>query len=133
VKAAGVPENPDDCPCVVDAQCFGGGGPGKGNIDRGESAAAQEEAMLVVTRIEKRAGDQPRVVDAMCLGDAGGQGIIDRAEDIDGHVCRLLIAGARLPSGHRVATARPQSYVRPRKLAKDAASVKKAYRRRAEL
>jgi hypothetical protein len=86
VKAAGVPENPDDCPCVVDAQCFGGGGPGKGNIDRGESAAAQEEAMLVVTRIEKRAGDQPRVVDAMCLGDAGGQGIIDRAEDIDGHV-----------------------------------------------
>ena len=69
VGTRGIGPGPDDIAGGVDPGGRGRGGPGE--VDGGEGAAAADEPMLGVGRVEVTADDVPGIVDADDLGRAG--------------------------------------------------------------
>ncbi len=86
---ARIAEKSDDLACIVDAESLSA--LGQGSIQRGEAAAAEDETVKDAVGPES-SDDLARAVDAKWVGVLGGQGIVDRGEDIDWHVVALLIA-----------------------------------------
>jgi hypothetical protein len=78
VPAVGVAESPDDLNCGVDVpHSSAKSGGGRGILDGGEEAAAQQEAMRHVGAVPISPDDLAGVVDARCSGAFDAQGIID--------------------------------------------------------
>src|SRR2546423_13527031 len=85
-------ESPDDLARVVDGKRPGVEAGGQGIVDRGEGAAAQQEAMGAAG-VGELADDPAQVVDVereRCPG--GCNWVVDGGEDVDWHVVGLLVA-----------------------------------------
>ena len=100
---ARIAEKSDDLACIVDAESLSA--LGQGSIQRGEAAAAEDETVKDAVGPES-SDDLARAVDAKWVGVLGGQGIVDRGEDIDWHVVALLIADG-CHQHYQLAIARP--------------------------
>jgi hypothetical protein len=93
VPAAGVAESPGDLTCVIDAPHSGAkSGGGRGIVDGGEEAAAQQEAMRHVGAVPISPDDLASVVDATRSGAFDAQGIIDGGVSAAAEQKAVLIA-----------------------------------------
>ena len=94
--------SPDDLARVVDGKRPGVGAGGQGIVDRGEGAAAQQEAMGAAGVVEL-ADDLAHVVDVEGQRSPGaGSRIVDGGEDVDWH--------GRLSWPHTVLVSAPSRY-----------------------